>query len=153
MATEFRDEVIGYYYLHTNGELIYKTDMGDTWEDLMESTFVKAIWPLNPFEREMAWTIAVEALAAGAIPARVAELAEKWKLTDQDAKRYVERVNAVLQRDGDMWCATRQDFEDLQASPAGFGKTALEALAQLAIALGYKPGKGFARSDFKRLLQ
>ncbi len=33
--------------------------------------------------------------------------------------------------DGDMWCAVLPDFEDLQVSPAGFGKTKEDAMAQL----------------------
>ena len=31
-------------------------------------------------------------------------------------------------RDGDKWCCVRQDFEDLQSSPAGFGATLDDAM-------------------------
>jgi len=34
--------------------------------------------------------------------------------------------------DGDKWCAVRPDFEDLQASPSGWGDTPEEARADLA---------------------
>ena len=122
--------------------MIYKTkQLGGVQADLEDSTFVKAFWPVNPFNRENAWTIAVEALAGGALPARVREVAEKWKLTDEDAKIYAARVGALIERDGNQWCAMRGDFINLQESPAGFGDTAMDALAQLALALGFKPGK------------
>lgn len=34
-------------------------------------------------------------------------------------------------RDGNAWCATEDDFLDLQASPAGFGDTPTEAARAL----------------------
>lgn len=37
--------------------------------------------------------------------------------------------------DGNQWCATLDDFIDLQESPAGFGDTEEDALADLVIAL------------------
>uniref|UniRef100_A0A6M3LLS5 Uncharacterized protein n=1 Tax=viral metagenome TaxID=1070528 RepID=A0A6M3LLS5_9ZZZZ len=32
-----------------------------------------------------------------------------------------------IYRDGDQWCATEEDFIDLQESPVGFGDTQLQA--------------------------
>lgn len=43
-----------------------------------------------------------------------------WWNTDIDVKL-----------DGDMWCATGAGFIDLQSSPAGFGKSPREAVANL----------------------
>lgn len=37
----------------------------------------------------------------------------------------------VFEMDGNMWCAHRPDFVDLQQSVAGFGATKLDALADL----------------------
>ncbi len=56
----------GWYYLHTNGELIYKRDLDGTAADIRESTFARALWPMEPSDREGAWRILIEGLAAGA---------------------------------------------------------------------------------------
>lgn len=133
--------VVGWYYLHENGELIYKPETGGTVADLRESDLVRMMWPVDPADRVGAWCLLVEALALGASKERVSALAGKWGCTDQDASEYAKRVGARLYMDGDAWCATRVDFQDLQASPAGFGSTAIEALAALCKALGYEGGK------------
>ena len=119
--------MIAYYYLHTNGDLIYKKFRPED-----DSSFVRRIWELNLEERESAWILCSEALALGARRERVFELKDKWDLTDDDGQEFAKRVNLRLYMDGDMWCATFDDFVDLQESEAGFGKTALEALAELA---------------------
>ena len=66
--------ISGWYYLHTNGELIYKRDLDGTAADIRESDFARALWPMDPTDRESAWTILVEALALGANEERIAEL-------------------------------------------------------------------------------
>lgn len=133
--------IIGWYYLHQNGSLIYKRELGGTAADIRESPFAKAMWPVDQEDRESAWRICVEALAVGASPERVKELASKWKCDDDDAQEYAKRAGCVLKMDGDQWCATRTDFVNLQESPAGFGDTALEAMASLAKELGLRAGK------------
>jgi len=118
----------GWYYLHTNGDLIWKKFMPED-----DSPFVVKIWKVVPEDRAVAWLICIEALALGARRARIDELAAKWGLTDEDAQHFVEHTDQFkLFMDGDMWCATFQDFVDLQESQAGFGKTALVAFANLA---------------------
>lgn len=45
--------------------------------------------------------------------------------------------------DGDMWCATETaTFTNLQESPAGFGRTRLEAVKELTAALRAVGGEG-----------
>lgn len=136
----------GWYYLHTNGDLIYKRDFDGTAADIRESDFARALWPVDPADRLGAWTILVEALAAGANRGRVNELAVKWGCDDADAVQAARVWGARLFKDGDQWCATRSDFQDLTASPAGFGQTALEAFAALAKKLGYTPSKMWGAS-------
>ena len=133
--------IIGWYYLHENGDMIYKGESGETAADLRESPFVRGLWPLDPEDRAGAWQIVVEALAGGAWEGRVKALAAKWGCTDADAKVYAERIGVRLYKDGDAWCAIRGDFVNLQESPAGLGETALEALAALCRELGYRPAK------------
>lgn len=120
--------MIGWYYLHTNGDLIFKRfrpDPGD---------FVRRVWSIDTADRFDAWRICIEALALGARRDRIDELAQKWGLTDEDGQVFVERSDGrmKLDRDGDRWCATFGDFINLQESPAGFGSTVLDALADLA---------------------
>ncbi len=117
----------GYYYLHTNGDLILRS----TEPEIEPGGFVVEVWPFFQ-SRNCAWVILVEALARGAKKDRVQELAEKWSCNDDDAQIFVNQVGLKVFRDGDKWCATFADFTNLQESQAGFGDTALEALADLA---------------------
>lgn len=142
----------GWYYLHTNGDLIYKRDLESTAADIRESDFARALWPLDTTDRAGAWRICVEALAAGANPSRVKELAVKWECDDTDADQYATFIGARVYRDGNQWCATTGNFINLQESPAGFGITKLEAFAELAKALGYRPSKMWGAS-FADLVQ
>lgn len=131
----------GWYYLHTNGDLIYKRELEGTAADIRESDFAKALWPVDSSDRKMAWDILVEAWAAGGRKSRLQELADKWGCDNNDAEHYSGAIGVNIFLDGNAWCATRKDFVDLQESPAGFGDTALEAMAELAKDLGYKPSK------------
>lgn len=138
--------ISGWYYLHTNGDLIYKRELGETAADIRESDFARALWPCDPGDRASAWGILVEALAAGAYQLRVKELAQKWGCDDTDADEYAKRIGVMFIKDGDQWCAVASSFRDLQESPAGFGPTKLEAMAELAAALGYRPAKMWGAS-------
>lgn len=131
----------GWYYLHTNGKLIYKLDLLGMAADIRESDLAVMLWPIDPEDRESAWQILIEALACGADLERVMKLAVKWRCSDGDALIYASRVGVRLFMDGEQWCAAREDFIDLQKSPVGFGNTALEAMAALCKELGYKPQK------------
>lgn len=123
----------GTYYLHENGELIFKRE---GFEPEL-GNFVKRIWEFDTEKRFTAWIICIEALALGARKSRITELAEKWGLTDADAETFVEYSNGEMKlfMDGNAWCAVFKDFVNMQESQAGFGSTALEALSELA-----KPG-------------
>ena len=131
----------GYYYLHANGELIFKKDYDAVIADFRESDLVIAFWPVDSEDREMAWTILVEALALGAKFERVLELATKWNCDDTDADEYAKRIDVKLERDGDHWCATGPGFINPQESKAGFGVRKLQAMAELAKDMGLKPTK------------
>lgn len=132
---------IHYYYLHTNGDLIHKNDYEGISADFRESPFVRAFWMIDIHNREDAWGLVVEAAALEANKDRVKELAEKWMCTDQDALIYANRIKVKIFKDGDKWCATRLDFVNIQESPIGFGDTIIEAMANLAKALGYRATK------------
>lgn len=133
--------ITGFYYLHTNGDLIFKNNLPGIEADIRESNFAVMSWPIDIGDREDAWQILIEALACGANRDRVQDLASKWHCDDADAQTYADRVGVLLSKDGDQWCATRENFVDLQESPAGFGDTALEAISVLCKNLGYKPQK------------
>ena len=130
------------YYLHENGDLIHKRELdGSIAAGIRESPFARGLWFIDQNNREHAWNVLVEALAGGAKASRIQELAEFWGCNDSDAPNYAQRLGFLLGKDGSAWCATRGDFINLQESPAGFGNTALEAMAALAKELGYKPSK------------
>jgi len=70
----------GFYYLHTNGEMIFKR-----FEPESDSPFVKKVWALDISNRMDAWKIALEGLFLGARTERIEELAKKWGLTFEDS--------------------------------------------------------------------
>lgn len=111
----------GYYYLHTDGNLIYKRDMPGITEDFEESDFVKAYWPIDPTNRLFAWNLLVGALAKGADKYKIRELATKWRCDNVDAKIYAHYAGYDLGYDTE-WSATKDDI-------IGRGKTCLEAMA------------------------
>ena len=136
----------GWYYLHTNGDLIFKKAYDGTAADIRESDFARAMWPMDPSNRANAWQILVEGNAAGANKQRIAELAAKWYCDDTDATHYANYLDFKLFKDGNQWCAAPSDFINLQESPCGFGDTALDAMAALCTELGYKPSKMWGNS-------
>lgn len=133
--------IIGWYYLHINGSLIYKPDSEGVCADIRDSDFARSMWSIDPSDRENAWNILVEALSLGADKKRIDELAEKWRCDDEDAGYYADRLDITLEKDGNAWCAKPSGFVDLAESPAGFGDTCLEALAALCEEVGYSGGK------------
>jgi hypothetical protein len=145
--------VEGWFYLHINGDLIYKREDGGVYDDLQSSDFVKACWPAVMSDRKCAWVILVEALALGAKPERIRELAILWKCNDEDAYIFASLVRINLFMDGNRACATRTDFENLQESPIGFGNNYLEAMAALAKELGIEAEKSIHRLMFEELLE
>lgn len=141
----------GWYYLHQNGDLIYKPSP-DAIVDIRDSDFAVCSWPLDVTSRKTAWEILVESLALGANKSRVEELASKWNCTNEDADMFASVVGVTLKEDGNAWCAHKSDFVNLQESPSGFGDNKLEALASLAKELGLTGGHMW-RSTFSDLVK
>ncbi len=99
--------ITGYYYLHKNGNLIYKNDIDDgVVADFRESDFVVMFWPIDLQNRSTLWRILIEALALGTDLNRIYELAEKWKCNNEDAVHYADYLQASLKIDGDKFMAT-----------------------------------------------
>lgn len=143
--------ITGYYYLHVNGDLIYKHGL-DAADGIRDSDLARAMWPCTPRDREQAWSMLVEALALGARPKRIRELANNWNCTDEDADVYAARVGCYFESNGETWCAWPTGFVLQDSVDAGdFKKTKLEAMAELCKALGYQGGKPCLTS-FKDLL-
>ena len=77
-----------FYYLHsTTKDLIFKRFRPED-----DSDFVEKTWAVDTKDRACAWTIVLEALSMGARIERVKELAEKWKLTQEDFEEMIARV-------------------------------------------------------------
>lgn len=75
----------GFYYLHENGDLIFKPQMVvESDPNYFDSPFVKRVWSLDLTDRKCAWKIVLEALANGANQSRVRELADKWGIIRTD---------------------------------------------------------------------
>ena len=85
----------GWYYLHTNGSLIWKRFMPEA------SDFVRKTWPMDTTDRASAWTVLLEAAALGADTSRLVELAAHWKCDARDLCEFMLRVKPNdLQRKG-----------------------------------------------------
>ncbi|WP_350326552.1 hypothetical protein [Pectobacterium aroidearum] len=141
----------GWYYLHENGELIYKPSP-DAIVDIRDSDFAVCSWPIDTSNRASAWELLVEALALGANEDRVSELAGKWKCSDDDADVFAKHIGIEIKADGDSWRAHKKDFIDLQTSPSGFGDNKLKAMSALAKELGIRGGHMW-RSNFSDLVK
>ena len=86
----------GFYYLHTNGDLIYKKFRPED-----DSPFVKKIWPMNTQNRATAWRLILEALALKAQINRINELVKKWGCDLKDLVNYMVRTHpSDLEIDG-----------------------------------------------------
>ena len=85
----------GWYYLHTNGSLIWKRFMPES------SDFVRRTWPVDTTDRASAWTVLLEAAALGADTSRLVELAAHWSCDARDLCEFMARVTPNdLQRKG-----------------------------------------------------
>lgn len=135
----------GYYYLHENKSMIFKRNLDDgTYADIIDSDFCKALWSIDPENREHAWNICVEGLASGADRKRIMELAEKWYCDEEDAQIYADRMGISLTKDGDAWIATREKDKKIKDNSVlifGHGETVIDAMSNLIKHLGYKPSK------------
>lgn len=133
------NQITGWFYLHTNGELIYKNSP-DAIIDIRESDLATCAWSFNN-DRRTAWGILVEALSIGVKESRINELAGKWGCTDNDALEYANAIEINLSVDGDKKTAYLKSFTNITESPIGFGDTYLQAMASLCKQIGYTGGK------------
>ncbi|HUT88725.1 MAG TPA: hypothetical protein VMY37_04465 [Thermoguttaceae bacterium] len=81
----------GYYYLHVNGDMIYKPH-GDP-ADFAESDFVRCWWPVDKTDRGAGWKVVLEGFALGGNEQRLVELANKFGLTYEDSIQMLGRVH------------------------------------------------------------
>jgi hypothetical protein len=122
----------GYYYLHTNRDLIFKPAMVITDPSYFDSPFVRKVWPIRLQDRGTAYLMLIDAQAMGAKVERITELRMKWAMTDEDTQIWADRMGFKLFRvHGDQWCATLPTFINLIESAAGFGNTRWDALVEL----------------------
>jgi hypothetical protein len=63
---------------------------------------------------------------------------KQFELTEDQLQQLYDACRPAprVYHDGNAWCAVNPDFVDLQESPAGFGATPQEALANLKNARG-----------------
>ncbi len=130
----------GWFYMHVNGDLIFKNDP-DAIEDIRESDLCHTAWPWAGEHRGEAWSMLVEAKSIGANPERIEKLANDWGLNDKDAQNYADYLGIDIGEDGSSKYARLKNFDNLQESPSGFGDTYLDAISALCKELGYKGGK------------
>ena len=89
------EEMKGYYYLHMNGDLIWKPEIVAQDRGYFDSPFVEKVWFIDTTDRLQAWRFLLEALAAGARAARVSELADKWGCNILDLGEYLSRETEI----------------------------------------------------------
>jgi hypothetical protein len=113
----------GFYYLHENGDLIFKRTRPEA-----DSDFVRRVWPLDVTDRSTAWNIILESIAMGAKLSRIRELSINWRCDLLDLPEYLARISnpSDLQRAGlveYLNCVARVDYDKwmdwLAATPKG----------------------------------
>jgi len=120
-----------YYYLHTNGELIYKPAIvveSDT--EYFESDCVRKFWPVDLDQRESAYVMLIEAAALGARMSRVLELAAKWGMDGDDGIVFLARMGFDCRptvTEGGTGYSVHHEFDDDTRS-RGFGSSPLLAM-------------------------
>jgi hypothetical protein len=77
----------GTYYLHTNGDLIFKIIPPEP-----DSDFVVRVWPIDTDNRATAWTIILEAMVLGCRLERAKRLVEIWKCDKRDLVEFIMRT-------------------------------------------------------------
>ena len=82
----------GFYYLHTDGNLIFKPSIVVDDPSYFDSPFVKKVWRLDLKDRLCGWRIVLEALSMGCNIKRARELAGKWRLTFEDSIELLKRT-------------------------------------------------------------
>lgn len=101
----------GYYYLHTNGEMIWKK-----FEPERDSPFVVQVWPVDLTSRANGWTIVLEGIALGANVDAIKFLMKKWSCTLEDSftMAYKMTPNPITAKGLKMLCAEvwGMEFQD-----------------------------------------
>lgn len=92
-----------YYYLHENGDLIYKNPKAYSTEDFEESPFVKIYWIIDLENRLDAYHMLISASICGAKQDRIDDLKKKWGITDKDTQVYCDYVNIVYKETENGW--------------------------------------------------
>lgn len=121
--------IIGFYYAHTNGELIFKHEK----PEMELGGFVKRVWPFDPEDRSGAYCILIEASVIGAKQERIAQLLERWQITDDDCITVAGPMHGMLiiqngpRGSCSKWAAKWVD-DDITV---GYGATAFESMVCL----------------------
>jgi len=139
-----------WFYLHTNGEIKFKNHINAI-DGIRESDFCHTAWPWNGTE-ELAWLIIIESTALKAKPEEIKKYADEWKLNDETAPAYAEKIGVELGIDGNMKTACKKGAI-VPEDAMGFGETYIEAMAALALELGFKGGKEDNRINFADLVR
>lgn len=129
------NEILGYYYLHVNGNLIWKRYIDDKQEEeIYNSDLVKKFWTIRENERESLWAVAIEAYCWGneVTAPQVEEFSIKHNLSNLDGEFFAERAGMYVAQSSDS-VYTVGFIGDIGATPQiGTGKNALKAFIDLA---------------------
>lgn len=119
----------GFFYLHTNGELIYKPEATiSRRQDLEESDFVVQYWPVASNHRTSLWTCLIEAAARGANQSCIDHMKKTHDITNEDAAGFARALDFKLVGNGRFFVAFNYNFIDQKHSAIGFGETAFDAI-------------------------
>lgn len=139
-------EDMGWYYLHVNGELIYKpySSVYDPRIDFEESSFVLCYWLINLSDREDAYNLLVRAKMLGAKKDRIEELVSKWNIDDDDTKVYCEKYGIKWARSGEQFIASAGPPIGDDGPVRGVGITLFKAVCDF-----YAKAVNLPEEDFK----
>jgi hypothetical protein len=109
--------IVGYYYLHTDGSVLWKPIAPGLIEDFENSDLVRCYWPCDPSDRRGAYRILIEATALGADPQRLANLARQWLCSNDDVREYARREGIELVTVAGQYVASLPGFVGRADSP------------------------------------
>lgn len=138
----------GFFYLHTEGALIFKSSMSHSERDLIESPFVRCYWPFNPGKRADCWHVIIEATVAGVNPDRIRVLAELWRCDEIDVDNFAEYLGMKIVDELGYWKVTAPKTF---LKRSGEGGSKILAMVALCRNLGWKCSKD--RVSFEDLVK